>query len=359
MFQPVVLIAIAAACVVWVTGWWRLAFAAFGIRPRQMTVDRLGLLVDTPEQVERVNVILNSFAGGFNRMIGSPSATAWRRYVARLPALLQPFAHEGAAMGYRLRYLGRFDATEFEDRLVRREPGLRYLYYVGLGFWCGMRHYSPEAVERISEGLDPLHRYLVFDGYGFKRAFFDHPRDAAAFDRLDGLSGYARSAAFQGVGRALWFRFMGRPDRLFEEMERLGTFAADAAAGVGLAAAFTNPDRLETAIALARLVPAAWQPHVHLGLCFGLKARSISDRDQFERDMGRWPEAVRDAVLASIRECDRVELQVRADGEADGYRRWRERVTNWMSLNVTFPMAGLTSLSLLPQEQEKTLTPEN
>ncbi len=324
-----------------VTGWWRYAFALFRIRPEQMTVDRLGLMVRAPEDVERVNNILSSFAGGFNAMIARPSPSAWRRYCNSLPVVYRPFAHEGAAMGYTLRHLFWYNSETFENRLVRPRPEFRYLYYVGLGFWSGMRRHQPEELGRRIRNLDPLHRYLCYDGYGFKHAFFDEPKDPQCLRRLDRFEGYARNASYQGVGRAYWFRFLGDPAVLIDRIDRLGEYAGDAAAGVGLAMAFVNPDRLERALAYADRLPQRWHEDVHLGLCFGLKARSINDADRFQRDMARLDFSVREAVFASIRECDRVELVVRSDGQEDGYRRWRRVVTRWMADNIEYPLAGV------------------
>ena len=128
---------------------------------------------------------------------------------------------------------------------------------------------------------------------------------------------------------------------MIRHMTEFGEFAADAAAGAGLASVFVNPERLEVAQALGRRMPESWQPHFQLGMCFALKARSINHLDQFDLDMSRAAPAVRDAAYASIRECDRIELQVRSDGKEDGYRRWRSRVTAWMVDQVEFPLAGL------------------
>ncbi|MGB2986242.1 MAG: DUF1702 family protein [Phycisphaerae bacterium] len=322
------------------TGFWRLAFAAFAIPSDRMTVDRLGLLVESPEDVERVNTILQSFAGGFNAMIAAPAASVWQHYCDSLPVLCRPFAHEGAAMGFTLRNLFQYDPTEFEDRIVKPRPGFRYLYYVGLGFWSGMRNHDARRLSHIIDGLDPLHSFLCYDGYGFKHAFFDYPKNPESLRRLDALDGYARNGAYQGVGRAFFFLFMARPEVLVEHISKLGDYAMDTAAGAGLASVFVFPDRLEVAQELGNKLPQEWHDHFHLGMCFGLKARSINDVDQFERDMARADTATRDAVYASIRECDRVELQVRSEQREDGYRRWRERVTEWMADHIKYPMAG-------------------
>jgi hypothetical protein len=257
-----------ATLVLIATGWWRLAFAVFRIGSGRLTVRKLGLLVSAPADVERVNTLLRSFAGGFNAMISRPSSKAWRSYCDSLPVLFEPFANEGAAMGFTLRRLFRYSAATFEDQIARAQPGFRYLYYVGLGFWSGMRNHDPQRLARIVDGLDPMYRYLCYDGYGFKHAFFDPGKSPQGLGRLAVLEGYSRNAAYQGVGRAVFFMFMDRPDRMVEYMEGLGVHGADAAAGLGLAAVFVNPDRLEVARKLAVELPDRWRDH------FPVRARS-------------------------------------------------------------------------------------
>ena len=186
-----------------------------------------------------------------------------------------------------------------------------------------------------------MHGSLCYDGYGFKLAFFDYAKDETSLRKLDALEGYSRNAAYQGVGRALWFRFMDRPDLFVERVSRFGVHASDAAAGAGLAMVFVNPDRMEVARAWAAKMPSQWHPQVHLGMCFGIKARSINNVEQFERDTAGLDSKVKDAIFASIRECDRIELLVRAERGADSYRQWRTRVMQWMVDHVEYPLAGL------------------
>jgi len=324
-------------------GWWRYGFLPFTIRPKRMTVARLGLNVTSPVNVERVDSILRHFIGGFNAMITKPTTAACRAHCESTPDLYRPFAEEGLAMGYTLRHLFRYRPAEFEARIVKPHPEFRYLYYVGLGFWSGLRKHSQPKLARIVEELDPLHRYLCYDGYGFSCAFFELPRDAHALRRLDALDGYARKAAYQGVGRALWFQEMDRPEMLIERIRSSGDDAEDVAAGVGLASVFVNPDRLVEAQSLAERMPEAWREHFHLGMCFALKARSINDLDRFERDMARLDPKVREAAWASVRECDRIELLVRAERRPDGYSTWRQQVTAWMKEHIRYPLAGVTA----------------
>ena len=335
-------VAVAIAVAVSVgTGWWRYMFIPFKISPGRMTVKRLGLAVEQPEDIDRVDSILAGFARGFNAMITAPSQRVWRAHCDAQPPRYRPFTEEGVAMGFTLRRLFNYRADEFEGLLVKHAPEFRYLYYVGLGFWSGMRGHSAEKLTQIVDGLDPLHRYLCHDGYGFKHAFFDYPKNPAGLAPLDKLDGYARSAAYQGVGRAMLFLYMSQPETMIERMRGFGDVAPQAAAGVGLAAVFVHTDRLEKARTLAMQMPVEWHDQFHLGMCFALKARSITDRDQFERDMANVDASVREAAMASIRECDRIELLVRNDGLPDGYRRWRDRVTDWMASHIEYPLAAI------------------
>ena len=264
-------------------------------------------------------------------------------------------------MGYILRHGLRFRAKRFEETIVKPRPEFRYLHYVGLGFWSGMSHQKPQRLHKMVEGLDPLHHYLCFDGYGFKRAFFHYQKSGiAAFDIVSGFDGYARNAAYQGVGRAFYFLYMDEPDLMIEHIEKLGEYSIDAAAGVGLAAAFVNPDQLEIALKLAVKMPVHWQPHFHIGLCFGLKARAINDVEQFQQDMSRLSGDVQQAIFSSIRECDRIELLVRSENDCDGYQSWRQRVTEWMSKNVSYPLQGMKKdlYEMNPAEPQAKINPD-
>lgn len=258
-------------------------------------------------------------------------------------------------MGYTLRNLFFYRPQEFETRIVRERPEFRYLHYVGLGFWSGMRHHSAQRLHRIVEGLDLLHGFLCFDGFGFKRAFFDYPGDPGSLEILGAFEGYARNAAYQGAGRAFYFLYLDDPDTMVEHIRRHGVYAADMAAGVGLACVFVNPDRLHVARELAAKMPDDLRDHFHLGMCFGLKARSINNVEQFQRDLALCDSDVRDAICASVRECDRNELLIRAQHDRDGYRRWREAVTDWMADHIVYPLAGLKSTAVVSASDPRAL----
>lgn len=245
----------------------------------------------------------------------------------------RPFAFEGAAFGH-----GALASSGFErwDRLeadvISRRPRYVYLAHVGVGFWWAFRHgHRFEKMLPILQGYDPLYRYLCADGYGFKFGFFDFMRDRSRVRHLLELPGYFRNAAFQGVGRGLYFGFLGDRAGLFEAV---GEFApehdADLIAGAGLAAAFAETDRPHRAVDFARSVPFEWRPHAHLGLTFGFKARALADPDYFDDCLSKLRTPAAAAIRRAVALCDDVEQAVRDDKAKEGYRLWRERLTDVM-----------------------------
>jgi len=352
----IVVLIVVVGIVLAATGWWRLALVPFRIRPARMDVARLGLTV-APDDVERVEGVLRSFAGGFNAMLTGPRWSMWQRYCDSLPVFLRPFAHEGAAMGFTPRRFFRCRPEDFEESVVRTQPGMRYLYYVGLGFWSAMRDHHPRHLAHVVARLDLLHGHLCYDGYGFKHGFFDYLENPEVVRKFDNFDESARNVVYQGVGRSFWFLFGGDRELLIERIVGLGEYARHVAGGVGLAAVFVHPDRLEAALELGGGLPPEWHDDYHLGACFGLKARSINDAEQFERDVSRLDPGVCEAVQASVHACDRIEQQVRDERGKDGYPRWRDRVSEWMAGHIEFPLAGMQSSS--PSEKGvKDLLPE-
>ncbi|MEE9294191.1 MAG: DUF1702 family protein [Phycisphaerae bacterium] len=324
------------------TGAWRLVLRPACIKPGTMAPAKLGFKVSRPEDCSCVEGICEAFAGGFNAMIAGRSSRAWSQYSDGLPVFFRPFAEEGAAMGYPLRAIGRFSPHGFEESLVRRRPGYRYLHYVGLGFWHAMRDHAPARLERIVAQLDPLLGMLCWDGYGFKFGFFDYADESRWRPRLAALDGYAVHAAYQGLGRSLWFRFMDQPAELIEQIRSCGPYAGDVAAGAGLAVVFTTVDRPERGLEVLEQMPEGWHPDVLLGMCFAYKARSISDPDFFAHALDGYQDARRDAITAAIERCDGVESVIRRDGvRSDAYRRWRETLRMWLQEHIEYPFVRL------------------
>jgi hypothetical protein len=306
-----------------------------------MTVSALGFHVHDPADVATVENICGAFAGGFNMMLTAKSRRRGWEFSDSQPMFLRPFAEEGAAMAYPLRDMFRFTPERFERDVVARRAQYAYLHYVGLGFWHAMRNSAPQKVGRIVSRLDPLHGMLCWDGYGFKVGFFDYERDPSAVGRLAEITGYARHVAHQGLGRSLWFRYLGDPNRLIEALESLGPFAPDAASGVGLASTFASINRPAQAFRLVEQFPEVWRGHALLGMTFGYKARALCSPEFFDCKIATLDQERRGAIRAAVAQCDLVESQVGREGGSDGYRRWRDRLIEWLEEHVEYPFAAL------------------
>ncbi len=320
------------------TGIWPLVLRAMRIRPGMMSPERLGFCPRGDDERDRVGRICAAVAGGFNSVTGC-GGERWIEFCEGLEPHYRPFAHEAVAMGLPLRLGAGFSAGRFERDLVGRFPAYTYLYYVGLGFWYALSGGRFGRLQRVAQSLDRMYRYLCFDGFGFKYGFFDYGRRFERVERLMELDGYRAHAAMQGVGRSLWFRFMGDAERLTSEIRRFpAAYQGDLAGGLGLAAVFVHSDRLETAWDLAGRIPPEWRSEFQQGMVFALCARKMTNPDYFEQCLARLPAARAAGARQATNQCDAIEADLRARGVWHAYRLWRESLAVWLDANLRYPL---------------------
>jgi hypothetical protein len=249
---------------------------------RRIELGRYGIEVADAECRQRIERILGAFFGGFELALSEPGRLA-AAGEAEEP-LYRPFFHEGAATGHgagdllRLRSLRR-SLERFEEEAVPPQDPFVFLRYVGLGFSLGFRLRSrPRAIERAAESLRERRlRHLVHDGYGFQTGFFRLRRAPGAVACLRAFSGFARTSAFNGLGRSLWFFHMDRPEAAFERAKDFGEDWAAVVGGLGLAAAFTRPDDLSVAYRVAARVSPSERRHFRKGVRIALYCRHSND----------------------------------------------------------------------------------
>lgn len=180
----------------------RIARRLLAISPRETSFAVRGFRWDAEEIRERLEGIAGTFVRGYHAALETdPPALAER--LDREPAFGRGWAYEGAAMA-----LALLDVLTGwrRGRLHRLLDGAGdahvYILNVGAGWVLGRLPISPS---RLLARLDPVNGWLALDGYGFHEGFF-HARDSFARQRVPRkVSGYARRAFDQGLGRSLWF----------------------------------------------------------------------------------------------------------------------------------------------------------
>jgi hypothetical protein len=266
-----------------------------------------------------------AFLGGYNAMLELPSLERVSEAAAQVEPHFRPFFFEGAAMGYLPRgYLSSgFRLQSAERDLLQMDPGYRYLYYVGLGFWMAMRHPGQaDAIESLGPHLDPMYVPLCYDGFGFKVGFFDYPRHP---ERARALLGRVpvehRRAAQQGFGRSLFFVFMEDETGFRRERDEVHRdLRMDREQGRSLALAFTGVDRPRGIEEYLEHAADETELSARLtGVTWALTAREMNDRAYFQRCMADATDGWRDLFLRLPGLC------LQALQQSAHYSEWQER----------------------------------
>ena len=253
---------------------WRglqaLVSRAISIDPRETELAVRGFAPCSAEVRAALEEHGRSFVHGFN---SSTRARDEDELEASLEAVAAPergFAFEGAAMG-----LALLDLVLPRRRLrfaaFVRGPAVPHVYMAHVGAGWALARLRRRPSRRL--GLDPLLRWLAFDGYGFHEAFFHPQRAVREGRRPRRLRGYELRVFDQGLGRALWFVETADPNRIAATVDSFAPERrADVWSGVGLAATYAgaiDEDGLKRLAELAR----PFRAHLAQGAAFAAKAR--------------------------------------------------------------------------------------
>jgi enediyne biosynthesis protein E3 len=302
----------------------RLAYAALRLPDAEVSMARRGFRGAGLPACDRLETVGRSFVAGYAAALQEDRPDLLATRLGLLPRELAGFAHEGAGLALALR--DTFAPWRRPGRLAEfiAGPGAphRYLLHVGAG-WLLAR--LPLSVGRLLRRLDPVIGWLAVDGYGFHRGFF-HGRVTLDGQRVPRkVTGYARRAFDQGLGRSVWFVEGAAVERVAEVIAAFPQERHDDLwSGVGVAAAFAGGvDRSE----LQRL-RAACGPHlpaVAQGASLVAFSRREADNPAAHTDLacrvlcGRGA----DEVAAVVEEAGR---NLSPDGELPAFEVWRRRI---------------------------------
>lgn len=261
-----------------------------------------------------------AFIAGYNAAITSGHLEDVIGHVAGVSQAEKGFAIEGAAMGIAI-----LDAFPFRTPLLPAcieafRKDFTYLVHVGAG-WSLAR--VPWRKHEVLGALDPIHKWLAFDGLGFHDTYFSYRRHA---DRRRNLVGYSSKAYDQGVGRGLWFIAGGSvADATGRILAHPAGRQSDLWSGLGLAMAYAGPVRSDD---LVSTYQSAGPNAVHYaqGIAFACEARVQARHVPAHTDLAArviWGVGA-EAIAQLVRET-RGRLP-EADGEQPRYEVWRQDV---------------------------------
>lgn len=249
-----------------------------------VTFAKRGFSAEPSAVTEQLEAVPQAVICGFEWGIGARNQWEVERRLDMVDPELRGFAYEGATMAFTiLDSMGR--GHRARDLLLGPGRPHIFLAYIGMGF--AMARLPRPVWKKVLPDLTgcefhPTMSWLVVDGYGFDRAYFDTKRWVDAQHTpspypWDGAPGYFLRAVDQGIGRALWF-ICGA--NVTDVAAAVGRFAshrhADLWSGVGLAAAFAGGSDASGLAALRRASGEYWT-ELSLGVVFAIKARTYAN----------------------------------------------------------------------------------
>lgn len=297
------------------------------LAPDQASFQARGFASADPQRQLALETIGQTFIRGYNAALLAPDAQAVLSFTNGVSPTERGFAAEGAAMGAAIADAVSFRKSLLPACLKAFAADFAYLAHVGAG-WSLAR--VPWRRRRILAELDPLLRWLAFDGLGFHDTYFHHRRILAGWRRE--RAGYAAHAYDQGVGRALWFVAGGSVPAAIKLLSTLPELRhRDIWSGLGLAMTYAGP---VTADDLAAACEAAGpnRPQFAQGVAFACEARALARHVPAHTDFAAravWGVSAED-LSCLVREArDRLP---RAEGEVPRYEIWRTAVAATRSL---------------------------
>ena len=294
-----------------------------------------GFPVAPSDATERLEAGPQAVVCGFEWGIDARDLWDIHRRLTMVEPELRGFAVAGATMAFAIR-----DAVRGRrNRHLLLGVGHPHIFmgYTGIGFAMArlpQRLWGTLLPDLTGSPYYPALSWLVVDGYGFDRAYFDTKRWVDEQGRpqpypWQGSAEYFPRAVDQGIGRALWFihgagvEGVAAAVRAFAEDRQ-----PDLWSGVGLAAAYAGGCPRAGSAALREAAGVHWT-ELALGVVLAAKVRS------FAGHIPAHTEATADAILGLTADdaaliVDRTEFEPPTPGGPDGpvppYEVWRQRI---------------------------------
>jgi hypothetical protein len=300
----------------------RLSRIVFGISDDEASFERRGFECRDERVRPRLELIGRTFLEGYHAALEFEGG----ELSARLDAVESPlrgFAFEGAGMALALLdIVTPWRRTHLKSFVEGEGSEHAYMVYVGAGWALARLRRDPA---RALKNFDPLLGWLAVDGYGFHEGYFKWPAYVARQERPRRLSGYARRAFDQGLGRSLWFVKGADVENIaatvaaFNEERR-----ADLWSGVGLACAYAGGVD-GVGVAVLRVLAGRYTPHLAQGAAFAAKARMRAHNPAAHTD-DACRILCRQSSWQAASVTDKALLNLTSDTDEPAYEIWRQRI---------------------------------
>lgn len=303
--------------------WLRLVLLS--LHPRHTRTDVRNFRVEDNALRQRFNEIGQTFHSGYMAALraGSPASLNLREYDS-WGSDTEGFFFEGAAFGFALLdSLPVPGARRFSTFI--QEAGQRQVYmgYVGYGWALAS---LPQWLVHSPLSEDPLLGWLAFDGFGFSRGYFYPEQTIRSRERGTHLTGYARRAFDQGLGRSLWFDQGAHSARIASAVDEFkSSRRGDIWSGVGLAATYAGG---RDAAALNELKAAGASGWLAQGAAFAIEARDRAGIVTTEATDACYVLSGLEPTEAAriVRECKPGRASEPLEDRTPRYELWRQRV---------------------------------
>nr|WP_246811450.1 DUF1702 family protein [Mesorhizobium silamurunense] len=299
----------------------------FILSPVEASFERRGFASSSKERRAQLEMIGEAFIQGYNKGLLARDAAEVRLASKDVDPFLRGFAVEGSAMGVAVHDAFSLRRPVLPELLAEFAPDFTYLAHVGCG-WAMAR--LPWRRAPVLKALDPLLRWLAFDGMGFHDTYFKPRRVLSFWRRVD--SGYAAHAYDQGLGRALWFVRGGSVEDAVHTIRRFpSTRQGDLWAGLGLAMAYAGcADRSDFRIALTAAQLNG--RHFAQGIAFACEARARAGVPSAAADLAARTVCDMSALeLSKLVRTAREDLSA-VDPDVPDYEVWRERASSSLTV---------------------------
>ncbi|MBV8678797.1 MAG: DUF1702 family protein, partial [Planctomycetaceae bacterium] len=295
----------------------------FSISPQETTFARRGFREIEPEVRQRLEGIGEIFLHGYHAALEGGECGALVLRLNAVEAEFRGFAFEGAAMGLALLdYLMPWRRDRLSAFLEGPGAAHVYMVHVGVGWVLGRLGLR---VERLLARLDPLLRWLAIDGYGFHEGYFRWRRCVGGREVPARLSGYARRAFDQGLGRSLWFVEGADASRIAATIAAFPpSRQADLWSGIGLASTYAGGVERPT-LEVLRAAAGSHRGALAQGAAFAAQARQRAGNPAPHTEA-----ACRVYCALSADEAARVTddalSELPSDGTVPAFEVWRGRI---------------------------------